>query len=346
MSSKLSVRVGGVVMGGGAPVVVQSMVKTDSHKTEEVIKEIRELEQSGCEVVRIAVPDMDVAKKIAYIKKNTKIPLVADIHFDYRLALESIKQGVDKVRINPGNIGERWKVKEVVRAARDHGIPIRIGLNSGSLPKDIIKKYGRESPHGFLEAMKREVEFLEEYGFRNIVLSAKSPYPEVVIETYKLLAKAFPYPLHLGVTEAGLALSSAVRSTVAFYELLKNGIGDTIRVSSAGKSSIEVEIAYEILLSLNLRKDYPYLIVCPGCGRKEIEVEELAEKVRKNIRGLRKNLKIAVMGCPVNGPGEAQDSDIGIAGGKITVLFKKGKMVAKGNEEEMLNLMLSLIKEL
>ena len=344
MGSKFTVKVGNLIIGGNNPVVVQSMVKTDSHDTKGVIREIKEVEKYRCELIRISVPDMDVAKSIRKIKNDINIPLVADIHFDYRLALESMKQGIDKIRINPGNIGPEWKVREVVRVAKDNSVPIRIGLNSGSLPRDIIREYGRDSPIGFVRSMEREVEVLESMNFRNIVLSAKSPYPSVVIKTYELMSRKFPYPLHLGVTEAGLPISSAVRSTIAFYELLKQGIGDTIRVSLTGKSFVEIEVGYEILRSLGLRKDFPYLIVCPGCGRKEIDVESLAEKIKEGIKGLRKDIKIAVMGCPVNGPGEAKDADIGIAGGKVTLLFKKGKVFFKGKEKEALRIMMDLLK--
>jgi len=339
--------VGEVPIGGGAPMSVQSMTKTDTRDVSATIKQIRRLEKAGCEIIRVAVPDTKAALSLPQIKKKIKIPLVADIHFDYRLALKALDAGVDKLRINPGNIGAQWKVKEIVKAAKDQKIPIRVGVNAGSLPRDLLAKYKKASPPALVEAALRQVRILENLNFDDIVISLKSFDVPTTVKAYKLVSKKTNHPLHLGITEAGLPQSGSVRSALGIGILLASGIGDTIRVSLTGDPIEEVRVGYEILKSLNLREHRPTIISCPTCGRCEIDIISMTKKVERKVRNIRAPLKIAVMGCVVNGPGEAKDADVGIAGGKgYGLLFRKGKVVGKVQEKDLVNALLDMVWDL
>ncbi|MGB8658226.1 MAG: flavodoxin-dependent (E)-4-hydroxy-3-methylbut-2-enyl-diphosphate synthase [Candidatus Zixiibacteriota bacterium] len=338
--------VGKVPIGGGAPISVQSMTKTDTRDVSATIKQIRKLEKAGCEIIRVAVPDMEAASALPKIKRGIKIPLVADIHFDYRLALKAIDAGVDKLRINPGNIGAEWKVKEIVKAAKERKIPIRAGVNAGSLPRDLLAKYQKASPPALVEAALRQVRILENLNFQDIVVSLKAFDVPTTVEAYQLISKKTSHPLHLGITEAGLPLSGSVRSALGIGLLLAAGIGDTIRVSLTGDPVEEVKVGYEILKSLNLREHGPTIISCPTCGRCEIDLISLTKKVEQKLKNLRAPLKLAVMGCVVNGPGEARDADLGIAGGKgYGLLFRKGKEIGKVKEEDLVQALMDVVKE-
>jgi (E)-4-hydroxy-3-methylbut-2-enyl-diphosphate synthase len=323
------VRIGGIYIGGGEPVAVQSMTNTNTADIKATVAQIKALEEAGCDIVRVAVPDNEAAEALKKIKESANIPVVADIHFDYRLALESIKNGADKIRINPGNIGGRDRVKKVVSAAAERGLPIRVGVNSGSLEKELLAKYGGPSAEALCESALRNVQILEDLNFDNIVISAKASGVPVAIETYRMLSERTEYPLHLGVTEAGTAFSGAIKSSVGIGCLLAEGIGDTIRVSLTGDPVREVETGKEILKSLGLMAG-PRLISCPTCGRCGINLVDIAEQVEKALANIKKDIKVAVMGCAVNGPGEAREADIGIAGGQgEALLFKKGKAIGK-----------------
>jgi (E)-4-hydroxy-3-methylbut-2-enyl-diphosphate synthase len=338
--------VGKVPIGGGAPVSVQSMTKTYTQDVAATIRQIKRLEKAGCEIIRVAVPDMEAANALPQIKKKIKIPLVADVHFDYRLALKSIDTGVDKLRINPGNIGAEWKVKEIVKAAKDRKIPIRVGVNAGSLPRDILKKYKKASPEALVEAALRQVQLLEDLDFNQIVIAMKSFDVPITVEAYKLMSKEKKYPLHVGITEAGLPLSGSIRSALGIGMILASGIGDTIRVSLTGDPVQEVVVGYEILKSLNLREHGPIIISCPTCGRCEIDIISMTKKVERAVRNIDAPIKIAVMGCVVNGPGEAKDADVGIAGGKgYGLLFRKGKVVGKAREKDLVSMLLAMVQE-
>lgn len=338
------IRVGDIYIGGGSPVAVQSMTNTDTRDIKSTINQISQLEDAGCEIARVAVKDSEAARAITEIKKAVKIPIVADIHFDYRLAIESVKSGADKLRINPGNIGDSEKVKKVLAVAREYDIPVRIGVNGGSLEKDIILKYGRPEPKALVESAARHIAYLEENGFYNTVVSVKSSSVPLTYDSYILMSKSFDYPLHLGVTEAGTVNSGIIKSSAGIGALLLCGIGDTIRVSLTGDPVEEVKCAVEILKALELRNSGVRFISCPTCGRTEIDLISLALRAEEYCRTVKKNITVAVMGCVVNGPGEAKDADIGIAGGKgCAVLFKKGKIVATIPESELLA---ALIKEI
>jgi (E)-4-hydroxy-3-methylbut-2-enyl-diphosphate synthase len=335
--------VGDVPIGGGTPISVQSMTKTHTHDVTATIRQIKRLERAGCEIIRVAVPDLKTASTLPRIKRRIKIPLVADIHFDYRLALKSIEAGVDKLRINPGNIGAEWKVKKIVKAAKERKIPIRVGVNAGSLPRDILKKHKKASAKALVEAALRQVQLLEDLDFHQIVIAMKSFDVFTTVEAYKLMSRKRKYPLHVGITEAGLPLSGSIRSALGIGILLHSGIGDTIRISLTGDPVQEVVVGYEILKSLNLREHGPIIISCPTCGRCEIDIISMTKKVERAVRGIDAPIKIAVMGCVVNGPGEAKDADVGIAGGKgYGLLFREGKIVGKVKER---NLTTALLKE-
>jgi (E)-4-hydroxy-3-methylbut-2-enyl-diphosphate synthase len=339
--------VGKVAIGGDAPVSVQSMTKTYTHNVSDTIKQIKRLQNAGCEIIRVAVPDMKAASALSKIKKGIDIPLVADIHFDYRLALKAIDAGVDKLRINPGNIGAEWKVKEIVKAARNRKIPIRVGVNAGSLPRDLLAKYRKASPPALVAAALRQTRILEDRNFDDIVVSLKSFDVPTTVEAYQIISKKTNYPLHLGITEAGLPLAGSVRSALGIGILLASGIGDTIRVSLTGDPTEEVRVGYEILKSLNLREHGPIIVSCPTCGRCEIDIISMTKKVERKVRNIRAPLKIAVMGCVVNGPGEARDADLGIAGGKgYGLLFRKGKVVGKVKEKELVKALLDMVQDL
>jgi (E)-4-hydroxy-3-methylbut-2-enyl-diphosphate synthase len=339
--------VGNVPIGGDAPISVQSMTKTHTHDVTATIRQIKRLKSAGCEIIRVAVPDIKAASALPQIKRRIKIPLVADIHFDYRLALKSINAGVDKLRINPGNIGAEWKVKKIVEAAKEREIPIRVGVNAGSLPRDILKKYKKASAEALVEAALMQVQFLEDLDFDQIVIAMKSFDVPTTVEAYKLMSKKRKYPLHVGITEAGLPLSGSIRSALGIGILLASGIGDTIRVSLTGDPVKEVVVGYEILKSLNLREHGPIIISCPTCGRCEIDIISMTKKVERAVRNIDAQIKIAVMGCVVNGPGEARDADVGIAGGKgYGLLFRKGKIVGKVKEKSLMDALLDIVHDL
>lgn len=340
------IRIGKVSVGGGAPVTVQSMTKTDTRDVSATVAQIKSLEKAGCDIVRLAVPDMDAALALGKIRKQTKIPIVSDIHFDYRLALEAVRQGVDGMRINPGNIGAKYRIKAVVDAVRERGIPIRIGVNSGSLEKDILKKHGSPTPEALAESALRHVSILEDLDFRDIKISVKSTDVRKMIAAYRILAEVTDYPLHLGVTEAGTYEMGTIKSSVGIGTLLAEGIGDTIRVSLTGDPVDEIDVGIKILKSLGIRRNGIELISCPGCGRLEIDLMKLVRDVEDRIAGIElpRPIKIAILGCVVNGPGEASEADIGIAGGRGKgMLYKDGKLVRSFKEGEIVD---ELVKEL
>ena len=338
------VKVGNVVMGGNSPIVIQSMCNTDTRDVENTVKQILELEQAGCQVVRVAVPDMAAAEAVGEIKKRISIPLVADIHFDYKLALKVMDLGIDKVRINPGNIGEESRIQAVVEKAKQKQIPIRIGVNSGSLEKDLIQKYGGVTPQGLVESALRHVRILEKYQFYDIVVSIKASNVPFSVQAYTLLSQKIDYPIHVGITEAGTVYSGTVKSAVGIGAILLQGIGDTIRVSLTGNPVEEIKAAKEILKSVGMLEQGIELISCPTCGRTQIDLISIANEVEKKCKALNKKLKVAVMVCVVNGPGEAREADIGIAGGKGEgLLFKKGEIIRKIPENELVE---QLMKEI
>lgn len=336
--------IGRVQVGGGAPVSVQSMTNTDTRNIPATIAQINALAAAGCEIIRVAVPDREAAEALPAILQAINIPLIADIHFDYRLALAAIKAGVDGLRINPGNIGGRDKVKEVVAAARDRALPIRIGVNAGSLEKDLLARDGRVTAAAMVESARRHISMLEEFNFTSIKVSLKASDIPLMLESYRLLAASSDYPLHIGVTEAGTLRYGTVKSAVGIGILLHEGIGDTIRVSLTGDPRHEVRVGYDILKSLGIRQRGVELISCPTCGRTEIDLIRIAGEVEEKLQNLDKPLKVAVMGCVVNGPGEAREADIGIAGGKGTgIIFRKGKLIRKVTEDKLVE---ELLKEI
>ena len=338
------VTIGNLHLGGNNPVVIQSMCNTDTRNVEKTVKQIHELEKEGCELVRVAVLDMEAAQAIQQIKKQIHIPLVADIHFDYKLALEVMRNGIDKVRINPGNIGAEERIKQVVEMAKEKKIPIRIGVNSGSLEKYLIEKYHGVTPQGLVESALNHVKILEKYHFEDIVVSIKASNVAFSLDAYSLLSESIPYPIHVGITEAGTVWSGSIKSAVGIGAILSKGIGDTIRVSLTGNPVEEVKVAKEILKSLDLRKFGIEFISCPTCGRTQIDLISIANEVEEKCRKLNKNIKVAVMGCIVNGPGEAREADIGIAGGKGEgLLFKKGEIIRKVPENQLID---ELMKEI
>lgn len=340
------IHVGKVPVGGGNPVSVQSMTKTDTRDPRATLKQIKSLAEAGCEIIRIAVPDMEAAKALGKIRKSSPIPVIADIHFDWRLALESVRQGVDGLRINPGNIGARWKVAEVVSAALDKGIPLRVGVNAGSLSKRLLEKYRHPAPEALVESAAGHIAILEGLRFRDIKVSLKASNVPTTVEAYRLFSRRFRYPLHIGISEAGPSFTGMIKSSVGLGILLSEGIGDTIRVSLSADPHEEVRVAYEILKSLGIRAKGANIISCPTCGRCEIDIRGLAAKVEDCLRTFKKPLTVAVMGCVVNGPGEAREADVGIAGGKgIGILFKKGKVVRTVKEKELFGALLKEIGE-
>jgi (E)-4-hydroxy-3-methylbut-2-enyl-diphosphate synthase len=338
---------GDVPIGGGAPISVQSMTKTDTRDVPATVRQIRRLERAGCEIIRVAVLDKGAASVLPKIKKAIKIPLVADIQFDYRLALKAIDAGVDKLRINPGNIGADWKVREVVKAAQQKKIPIRVGVNAGSLPRDLRRKHRGATPTALVEAALGQIKILEDLNFDKIVIALKAFDVPTTVEAYKLMSGKREYPLHVGITEAGLPLAGSIRSALGIGILLASGIGDTIRVSLTGDPVQEVVVGYEILKALNLREHGPIIISCPTCGRCEIDIISMTKKVERAVRDIHAPLKIAVMGCVVNGPGEARDADVGVAGGKgYGLIFRRGKAVGKAKEKDLVEALLNMIHDL
>ena len=333
-----TIYVGKVPVGGGHLVVVQSMTKTNTLDVEATVKQIQSLESIGCEIIRLAVPNMKAAKVLGTIKKSVSIPIIADIHFDWRLALEAIEQGVDGLRINPGNIGAKWKIKEVVTAAKNNLIPIRIGINAGSLEKDLLKKYGHPKPEALVESAERSITILEGMDFTNIKISLKGSDVLTTVDAYRLFSDKYDYPLHIGVSESGPPSTGIIKSSVGCGILLSEGIGDTMRISLTAEPEEEVRVAYEILKALGLRKKGAEIVSCPTCGRCGIDLTGLATEVEYRLRKINKPMKIAVMGCVVNGPGEAREADIGIAGGKgIGILFRKGEIIKKIKEKDLLD---------
>ncbi len=335
------IAVGKVKVGGMAPVSVQSMTNTDTHDTSATVAQIRRLEEAGCEIIRVAVPDEDAAAAIAVIRKQIEMPLIADIHFDYRLAIAAAEAGADGLRINPGNIGGIRKVREVVRCASERRLPIRIGVNAGSLEKDIVKQYGGITAEGMVESALRNIALLRDLDFHDIKISIKASDVGRTVTAYRLLSMKTDVPLHVGVTEAGGLFAGIVKSSIGIGMLLAEGIGDTIRVSLTRDPVEEVRVGFEILKSLGIRKRGPEIISCPTCGRCNINLFDIAERVETALLSYKEPIKIAIMGCVVNGPGEAREADIGIAGGDgIGILFKRGKVVKKFPQEQLVDILL------
>lgn len=336
-----------VFVGGDSPITVQSMLNRPAHNFEENIKQAIELEKAGCEIIRVSVPDAETVPLIAKLKEAVKVPIVADIHFDYRLAIESAYAGVDKIRINPGNIGDESKVKQVVDICKQKNIPIRVGVNSGSVEKNILAKYGAPTPDALIESGMYHISLLEKFDFDQIVLSLKSSNVKTMFETYMGAAEVCRYPLHLGVTEAGTLRMGTLRSAAGIGGLLLNGIGSTIRVSLTDDPVIEVEAGKELLVALGLKKGGIRFVSCPTCGRTSIDLVGLAKKAEEALKNCKKEITVAIMGCVVNGPGEAKEADIGIAGGKGEgIIFKKGEIIKKMPENELLAALLDEIERL
>lgn len=332
------IAIGNVKIGGGAPISVQSMTNTKTTDTKATVAQIKALEAAGCDIVRLAVPDMAAAENIANIKKQVDVPLVADIHFDYRLALKAIEQGIDALRINPGNIGDEARVKAVVEAAKMKRIPIRIGVNAGSLDKKLLVKYGKVTAEALVESAMEHVHILEKLDFHDIKISLKAHDVPLTLDAYRLMSETADYPLHLGITEAGTVNTGIIKSAVGIGALLAEGIGDTFRISLTGDPVNEVKVANEILKALGLKEYGPTLISCPTCGRCNIDLPSIAAQVEKRLENVKKPVKVAVMGCVVNGPGEARDADIGIAGGKGEgLVFRKGEIIGKVPEDKLID---------
>ena len=341
------VKIGKCVIGGGNPILIQSMTNTHTEDVAATVAQIKELTKAGCEIIRCTVPTREAALAIKEIKKQIEIPLVADIHFDYRLALESISAGVDKIRINPGNIGSKDRVKAVADACANNGIPIRVGVNSGSIEKDILAKYGAPTAQALVDSAMGHVRLLEECDFDNIVISLKSSDVPMTVEAYELISQICDYPLHVGITEAGTWKMSLVKSSVGIGSLLLHGIGDTIRVSMTDDPVKEVAAGYDILRATGAKKDCVQIVSCPTCGRTKIDLISLANAVEERLASCNKPIKVAVMGCAVNGPGEAREADIGIAGGDgCALIFKKGQIIKKVPESEVLDSLMEEIDKL
>lgn len=344
MSSKIQVTAGNVKIGGGAKVSVQSMLNVPADDVENSVKQALELEKAGCEIIRAAIPDKNAVKLIPALKEAVKVPIVADIHFDYRLALEAVQAGIDKIRINPGNIGSDDRVKAVADACANKNIPIRIGVNSGSLEKEILKKYGSPTPEALCESALYHASLLEKFDFNDIVLSMKSSTVSTMVKAYELASEKCDYPLHLGVTEAGTERLGIIKSSAGIGSLLLHNIGDTIRVSLTADPVREVYAAKDLLKSLDIEKGGVQFVSCPTCGRTKIDLISLANEVQERLRDCDKNIKVAVMGCVVNGPGEAREADFGIAGGDgMGLVFKKGEILYKVSEDKLVD---ALIEEI
>jgi len=330
------IHIGNVAIGGGAPISVQSMCNTKTTDTKATVAQIKALQNAGCDIVRVAVPDMEAAQNLGNIIKEINIPLVADIHFDYKLALEAIKQGISALRLNPGNIGGEEKVRAVVKAAKEAHIPIRIGVNAGSLDKKILAKYGEVTPEALVESAMQHVKILEDLDFHDLKISLKAHDVPLTLAAYRLMSKTVDYPLHLGITEAGTVNTGIIKSAVGIGALLAEGIGDTFRISLTGDPVVEVKVANEILKSLGLKEYGPTLVACPTCGRTSIDLPAIAAKVEKKLEGIKDPIDVAVMGCVVNGPGEARGADVGIAGGNGEgLIFRKGEIIRKVPEENL-----------
>lgn len=346
MRKTREIKIGNLYIGGENPIIIQSMTNTPTEDVEKTVTQIKELEKVGCELVRVTVNTEKAAEAIKEIKKQINIPLVADIHFDYKLALKAMENGIDKLRINPGNIGDDEKVRLVVEKAKELNVPIRIGVNSGSVEKKILEKYGRVTADGMVESAMYHVNLLEKYGFNNIIISLKASNVKMMVDAYRKISELVDYPLHLGVTEAGTEFQGTVKSAIGIGSLLVDGIGNTIRVSLTENPVEEIKVAKEILKVLGLREGVE-IVSCPTCGRTQIDLIGLAKKVEKEFGNIEKNIKIAVMGCVVNGPGEAKEADIGVAGGKGEgLLFKKGEIVKKVKEEEIISELRKMLEEI
>lgn len=341
------IKIGNIFIGSDYDITVQSMLNTSAHDIERSVKQAEELEKNGCQIIRAAVPDEESLPLISALKEAVNIPVVADIHFDYRLALGCAERGVDKIRINPGNIGEDENVKKVARACRERNIPIRIGVNSGSLEKSILEKHGGITPQAMAQSAMYHVKLLNRYDFDDIVISIKSSDVEKMTKAYRIVSSMCDYPLHLGVTEAGTYTQSLIKSSIGIGSLLLDGIGDTIRVSMTADPVREVESGIDILKNLGIVKNCPTVVSCPTCGRTKIDLISLANQVEEGLKNCKKPIKVAVMGCVVNGPGEARDADIGIAGGdRCAMLFKKGEVIRKIKEENIVKELLEEIEKL
>ncbi len=347
MSSKKQVFAGSVAIGGGAPVSVQSMLNTPAEDAAAGVRQAQELEAAGCEIVRATVPNMEAARTLAAIKEHVRIPVVADIHFDYKMALEAVAAGADKIRINPGNIGSDDRVKAVADACKAKGLPIRVGVNSGSVEKHILAKYGAPTPEALVESAKYHITLLNRFDFDDIVISLKSSDVRTTLAAYRLMAAETEYPLHVGVTEAGTARMGLLKSAAGIGALLLDGIGDTIRVSLTAPPVQEIYAGIDILKATGMRTDGVNLVSCPTCGRTKIDLIGLADRVENALRGCKKNITVAVMGCIVNGPGEAKEADVGIAGGNGSgLLFKKGEIIRKVKEEELFDVLMKEIENM
>ena len=339
------ITVGSLAIGGGAPVSVQTMCNTHTWDVDATVKQIRAMQAAGADIVRLAIPDMEAARAVSAIREQVSVPLVADIHFDYRLALEAAARGIDKIRINPGNIGAEENVKAVAEACKARHIPIRIGVNAGSLEKRLLEKYGHPCPEAMVESARGHVALLNKYGFDDICLSLKTSSVPLTIQSYRLAAETFDYPLHLGVTETGTEWNGTIQSAVGIGTLLSEGIGDTIRVSLTADPVREVTVGIAILKAAGLRPGGVKFVSCPTCGRTEIDLISLASEVEEKLRGIKRDITVAVMGCVVNGPGEAREADYGIAGGKGRgLLFKKGEVLGTYPYEELCQRLLALIE--
>jgi len=339
------VHIGGVPIGGGHPIIIQSMTNTDTRDVVATVAQIHALAEAGCEIIRVAVPDMEAAEALKKIKQEINLPLVADIHFDYRLALASVASGADKLRINPGNIGEGLRLQKVAEAAKAAEIPIRVGVNSGSLEKDIFVKYGL-TPESLAESALRNVTMLEKFGFHNIVVSVKATDVPMMLSAHKILAERIPYPLHIGLTHSGTPYKGAIRSAAGLGALLAAGVGDTLRVSLSGDPVDEIRCAKEVLAAMGLRQFGPMVIACPACGRTQTDMAELSAQIEARIEHINKPITVAIMGCVVNGPGEAREADIGIALGRGSgVLFRKGEIIRKVYEGEFLESVLEEVNQ-
>lgn len=347
MSSKKKVKIGNLTIGGGEPVRVQSMLNTPAGDREAAVKQATELENAGCEIIRATVPDMSAVKTVAALKETCTVPIVADIHFDWKMALEALSAGADKIRINPGNIGSDEKVKAVADACRLRGVPIRIGVNSGSVEKHILTKYGSPTPEALVESAMYHVGLLQKFDFDDIVISLKSSDVQKTVAAYRLISQRCDYPLHIGVTEAGTLRMGLIKSAAGIGSLLLDGIGDTLRVSLTAPPVNEVYAGYDILKAVGVRSRGANLVSCPTCGRTKIDLIGLAERVEDALRGCDKKITVAVMGCIVNGPGEAKEADIGIAGGNGEgLLFKKGEIIRKVPENELFDALTAEIEKL
>jgi len=339
--------IGPIAIGGGAPCSVQSMCSTDTRDISATIAQIKELAEVGCEIVRCAVPDLDAALALAQIKQLSPIPVVADIHFDYKLALQVLEGGIDGLRLNPGNIGEKWKVAEIVASAAERKVPIRIGVNAGSLEKELLQRYGHPSAEAMVESAMGHIRILEDLNYREIKISLKASDVMKTVSAYRLFSEQSDYPLHIGITEAGTLFSGTIKSSVGLGILLADGIGDTMRVSLTGAPRDEVRVGYDILKAVGLRQRGVNFVSCPTCGRCQIDLIRVAEDVEKRLQGIDKQITVAVMGCAVNGPGEAREADVGIAGGKGEgLVFRHGEIVRKVPEEELADALMEEISKL